>query len=243
MFIIKKRKSYLERFFVISRQSNLLNMRWILIFSMLISLNGFSQLKDYSISVKGDTLNATDVKGLKQGKWVHRYEEVRGEPGFEEEGLYKDGRREGVWRKYTLMGDLLALEKYRWGYKDGTSQYFNALGELLREESWMALNPDKQYDTIDVENVDALGTFTRMIVKNEGASIRHGYWKFYDPTSGFVNKTESYTVGKLEKGDKAVAASTKATDAKGKVKPKEVMDFEKKNAGKKKIRVRDGSTF
>ena len=216
-------------------------MRWILVFSMLISLNGFSQLKDYTISVKGDTLNATDVKGLKQGKWLHRYDEVRGEPGFEEEGEYKDGRKEGVWRKYTLMGDLLAVENYRWGYKDGLNLYYNALGELLREERWMALNPDKQYDTIDVENVDALGTFTRMIVKNEGASIRHGTWRYYDPSSG-SSKTESYTIGKLDKGDKTVTAST-TTEPKTKAKPKEVMDFEKKNAGKKKIKVRDGSTF
>jgi antitoxin component YwqK of YwqJK toxin-antitoxin module len=221
-------------------------MRWILIFFLLISFTGYSQLKEYTISVKGDTLNAVDMKGLKQGKWVHRYDEVRGEPGFEEEGEYKDGRKEGVWRKYTLMGDLIALENYRWGYKDGRSQYFNGLGELLREENWKALNPDKQYDTIEVEDVDRPNQFKTMVVKNEGAGIRHGAWKYYDPTTGFVNKTEFYVLGALDKGSQKSSSSTAAAKpaaGKEKSKPKEVLEFEKKNAGKKKVRVQDGSTF
>jgi antitoxin component YwqK of YwqJK toxin-antitoxin module len=221
-------------------------MRWILICFLLISFTGYGQLKDYTISVKGDTLNAVDMKGLKQGKWVHRYDEVRGEPGFEEEGEYKDGRKEGVWRKYTLMGDLIAVEGYRWGYKDGLSQYFNGLGELLREENWKALNPDKQYDTIDVEDVDRPNQFKTVVVKNEGAGIRHGVWKYYDPTTGFVNKTEFYTLGALDKGSQKTTSSTaaaKPAEGKGKTKPKEVLEFEKKNAGKKKVRVQDGSTF
>lgn len=210
---------------------------------MLISLQGLAQLKDYKISVKGDTLNGVDQQGKKQGKWIHRYEEVRGEPGFEEEGEYVDGRKEGTWRKYTLMGDLIAIENYRWGNQDGLNQYFNALGELLREESWKALNPDKQYDTIDVEDVDHLNTYKRMIVKNEGAGVRHGVWKYYDPASGFVNKTENYVLGALQNNKSTSTAAKEPTaDSKTKAKPKEVLDFEKKNTGKKKVRVQDGST-
>src|SRR5687768_10637281 len=187
-------------------------MRWLLICFLLISFTGYGQLKDYTISVKGDTLNAVDIKGLKHGKWIHRYDEVRGEPGFEEEGEYLDGRKEGIWRKYTLMGDLIAIETYRWGYKDGVSQYFNALGELLREESWKALNPDKQYDTIDVEDIDNLNNYKRVVVKNEGAGIRHGAWKYYDPISGFVNKTEIYVLGALQTNKKnSTPAVTEAT--------------------------------
>jgi hypothetical protein len=219
-------------------------MRWILIFFILFSVKGYSQYKQYKISVKGDTLNAIDMNGKKQGKWVNRLEEVRGEPGFEEEGEYVDDRKEGTWRKYTLMGDMIAIENYRWGFKDGANQYFNGLGELLREESWRAMNPDKQYDTIDVEDVDHLDHYKRVIVKNEGASIRHGQWKYYDPTSGFINKTENYVLGTLETNGKKTASPIATTDEdpKTKGKPKEVLDFEKKNSGKKKVRVKDGST-
>lgn len=128
----------------------------------------------------------------------------------------------------------------RWGYKDGLSQYFSGFGQLLREEKWKAINPDKKFDTVDIENIDKPGEFKKMILKNEGASIKNGQWKTYDPASGLIVKTENFTFGSsdLKKSD-AVAV---ATEKKSVAKPKEVLEFEKKNAGKKKIKVKDGST-
>jgi len=179
---------------------------------------------------------------MKQGKWVIRTDEVRGEPGLEEEGEFKNNRKEGTWRIYSLQGDLTGLEFYRWGNKDGNCQYFNSSGALIREESWRALNPDKLYDTLEVEDIDHLNEYKTVIVKNEGVAIRHGYWKYYSPATGMIYKTETYTMGKLEtaKADPG-SDSTKAV-SKTMVKPKEVQDFEKKNAGKKKIKYRDGAT-
>lgn len=217
-------------------------MRLLFLFFLIISLNGFSQSKGYIIGVKGDTLNRTDGKGLKQGKWINHVDELRGEPGYEEEGEYKDGRKEGLWRRYDLDGDLTGMEIYRWGNKDGVSQYFNRSGALIREESWKALNPDKQYDTLEIEDIDHLNEYKTVIVKNQGVAIKHGMWKYYDPNTGMIYKTENYTLGKRESPAPA-AASDSGTTAKTKtlVKPKEVQEYEKKNAGKKKIRVRDGS--
>ena len=52
-----------------------------------VALSGVhAQYKSYKISVKGDTLNAIDLNGLKQGKWVVHVDPLRGEPGYEEEG-------------------------------------------------------------------------------------------------------------------------------------------------------------
>jgi antitoxin component YwqK of YwqJK toxin-antitoxin module len=227
--------------------SNLLNMRWILALAFFFSINGNGQLKSYIIGVKGDTLNRVDAGGKKQGKWVVRYDELRGEPGFEEEGMYDNDRKEGPWRKYTLSGDLFGVENYRWGFKDGISRYFNINGDLLREESWRAFNPDKLYDTIDVEDVNNPDHFNKVVIKNEGSSLKHGTWRYYDPSTGFINKTEFYLYGKLEEGKNAAvkktAVDSAATANKARAKPKEVMDFEKKNSGKKKVRVRDGKTF
>jgi hypothetical protein len=216
-------------------------MRSILLFFLLISLNGFSQLKNYIIGVKGDTLNGVDNKGLKQSKWVNRYDEVRGEPGFEEEGIYKNNRKEGVWRLYNLDGDLIGLENYKWGNKDGNCQYFDKSGALIREEGWKAMNPDKPIDTFEVEDVEHLNHYVKVIVKNTGIAIRHGEWKYYDPATGFILRTENFTLGKLEH-PQSTPPDSAATASKLLVKPKEVQDFEKKNAGKKKIKVRDGST-
>ena len=212
----------------------------ILALCCCVSLNGYGQYKSFIIGVKGDTLNCVDLKGRKQGKWVMRYDELRGEPGYEEEGVYKNDKKEGPWRRYSLVGDVLAMENYRWGNKDGACRYFTGFGEMLREEHWKALNPDRLYDTVDVEDVDHLGQYKKVIVKNEGAGLPHGVWNYYDPASGLITKTENYTLGKLE-GNKASKSVAAATEKKVE-KPKEVLDYEKKNAGKKKIRVRDGST-
>jgi len=217
-------------------------MRTLLILLVFFSLKSFAQPGSFIIGVKGDTLDKTDSKSFKQGKWVNRVNEVRGEPGFEEEGEYKNNRKEGTWRIYNLNGDLTGLEFYRWGNKDGVCQYFNPSGELIREEGWRALNPDKLYDTLVIEDIDHLNDYKTVIVKNEGVAIRHGIWKYYNISNGMIYKTETYTMGKLEV-NKADAGSD-STNLAGKtmVKPKEVQDFEKKNAGKKKVKFRDGAT-
>jgi hypothetical protein len=219
-------------------------MRFVLFICLLFGFAANAQLKDYVIGVKGDTLNGTDKNGKKQGKWIIRFDELRGEPGFEEEGTFINDRKEGVWKKYTLQGDQFAIENYRWGFKDGLSQYFNINGDLLKEENWRAFNPDKAYDTLEVEDVMNLNHYKTVIVKNEGSSLKHGNWKYYDPSTGFITKTEFWIMGKLEDSDNKTIAKKTTRDSISavKAKPKEVLDFEKKNAGKKKIKVQDGST-
>jgi hypothetical protein len=222
-------------------------MRWIFLLGVLISFNAYSQCKDYIISIKGDTLNCTDMQGLRQGKWVIRYEQVRGEPGYEEEGEYQDGKRLGVWRQYSLEGDLIAVESYKWGHKNGVSQYFTRNGELIREESWRAVNPENPYDTVEVADweKDPFGLITKaVVVKLEGSTIKHGQWKYYEPQTGIIMKTETWVLGQIDTGPKKddLLASDPEKEKKPVQKPKEVMDFEKKNSGKKKVKVRDGRT-
>ncbi len=216
--------------------------RFAIFLILFTSFRGFSQPGTFIIGVKGDTLNKTDAKNQKQGKWVVRIDEVRGEPGYEEEGVFKNNRKEGTWRIYSLEGDLKGLEFYKWGNKDGNCQYFNSSGALIREESWRALNPDKLYDTLEIEDIDHLNEYKTVIVKNEGVAIRHGQWKFYDPSTGMINKIQTYTMGKLETPKNDPPTDSTNVASKTMVKPKEVQDYEKKNAGKKKIRVRDGAT-
>lgn len=219
-----------------------MHMRLITLILLLSALQGHSQNKSFIIGAKGDTLNIVDSKGLKQGKWVIHVNALRGEPGYEEEGVFKNDKKEGVWRRYTLTGDVIAMQTYRWGNQDGRSQYFNGLGELQREESWKALNPDRLYDTVVIEDIDNPDHYKKVVVKNEGAGIKHGHWTYYDPVTGFIVKEEDYMLGVLEGKQRNPVTATAATEEKKVAKPKEVLDFEKKNAGKKKIRVRDGAT-
>ena len=234
---------------------------FILIFSaLLLSASSYSQKwKSYIIGVKGDTLNRVDMKGLKQGPWVVHVDELRGERGYEEEGFFVNGKKDGTWRRFSLEGDLTAVENYRWGGKDGKSIYLTTQGSPIREESWKAVNPDSPYDTVNVydpNNPDKI--IAKQVIKLEGYSLKHGAWKHYDQFTGRLEKTDYWYFDKparktgidddelapidvSNENDENTAA---ANDKKKAVpKPKEVVEFEKKKPGKKKITVRDGSTF
>lgn len=228
-------------------------MRYILLLFLLISVNGFSQLKSYIIGIKGDTLNIVDKNGKKQGRWVNKYEQIRGEPGFEEQGIYVNDKKEGQWQIFSLMGDLQAIENYRWGNKNGRSMYFTRFGQPLRQETWKAVNPDNPYDTVDVYDlIDPTKVIERVVVKLDGHTLKHGTWKYYDPEYGSILKTEQYHLDKLRTpmddlapidiSDNATAKSDTVVVKKPASKPQAILDYEKKNAGKKKIKVRDGKT-
>jgi hypothetical protein len=229
-------------------------MRYLFLLFLLISINSYSQCKTFIIGAKGDTLNCTDDNGKKQGRWVTQMPALRGEPGFEEQGVYMNDKKEGTWQQFSLMGDLMAIENYRWGNKNGKSFYFTPFGQPLREESWKAVNPDNPYDTVDVYDLkDATKVTDRVVVKLDGFTLRHGTWKYYDPDFGTIEKTEQYYLDKLRSetdelapidiSSNSTAKEKSDTVAKKTVpKPKTVLDYEKKNAGKKSIKVRDGRT-
>jgi antitoxin component YwqK of YwqJK toxin-antitoxin module len=231
-------------------------MKYATVLLLLLSMNGFAQCKEYIIGVKGDTLNCVDMKGRKQGRWVIKVDDLRGERGYEEEGTFKNSKKEGTWRRFSLEGDLIAVENYRWGNKDGKNIYLSPMGEPLREESWKAVNPDNPYDTVAVYDVnDPTKIVGHEVVKLEGFSLKHGTWKYYDPMQGTIEKTETWYLDKPAKktgtGDDDLApiaitdnpdSEKEATEKKSTTKPKEVLEYEKKNSGKKKIHVRTGST-
>ena len=234
-------------------------MRYILGIFLLISINGISQCKTYIIGVKRDTLNCVDMKGMKQGRWVVEKPPLRGEKGYEEQGVFINDKKEGQWQQFTLDGDLLSIENYRWGNKNGRSIYYTPFGQPVREESWRAVNPDNPYDTVDIYGLDDPNKVIRRdIIKMDGHTLRHGTWKFFDPDLGTVLRTEQYRYDKLMvagvvedelapidiKGS-TTKTNTVTTDSTGKktvAKPKAVLDYEKKNSGKKTIKVRDGRT-
>lgn len=236
-------------------------MRFLLLPLFIFSVNtSFSQCKTYQISVKGDTLNCTDFKGLKQGKWIVATPKLRGAPGSESEGIFINDRKEGIWRTFNLMGDLIAQENYRWGNLHGKQSYFTLAG-LEREESWRAVNPNKAFDTLDVPDPANPLQFERIVVKNEGGSIKHGLWRSYNPNTGALVEAEEYIMGQLKserdnakvmdnsesiiKGKtsrventdgfkKTGTAIDSSSKTKTKILPKEVAEFNKKQAKKNK---------
>lgn len=232
-------------------------MRYILILFLLTSIDVYSQCKSFIIGVRGDTLNCVDMKGKKQGRWVNEMPPLRGEKGYEEQGVYINDKKEGQWQQFTLDGDLLAIENYRWGNKNGRCMYYTPFGQPIREESWKAVNPENPYDTVDVFGLDDPGkVIRREVIKLDGHTLRHGTWKFFDQDLGTVLKTEQYRFDKLVVAGQVEdelapidisTGNTKAkTDTTGKkstvAKPPQVLEYEKKNAGKKKVKTRTGQT-
>lgn len=209
------------------------------------------------IGVRGDTLNCVDMNGKKQGRWVNELPPLRGEKGYEEQGVYINDKKEGQWQQFTLDGDLLAIENYRWGNKNGRCMYYTPFGQPIREESWKAVNPDNPYDTVDIFGLnDPSKVVRRDVIKLDGYTLRHGTWKFFDPDFGTVVKTEQYRHDKLVVAgqvedelapiDISTGSSTNPkTDTTGRktaAKPPQVLEYEKKNAGKKKVKTRTGQT-
>ncbi len=217
----------------------------LLLFTCFIFLQkGTAQLKSFILSPNGDTLNKIDKKGLKQGRWVIRTEPLRGEDGFEDEGVFKDDKKEGVWRHYTLKGDPIGFETFLHGGKDGKQQYYTALGEIIREESWKGFNPDAPYDTIPIYGTGSGEIIDYKIVKAEPYSIKQGTWKFYESFTGRLYKTEEWDRNNLvvpKPAQQNTATSSAATKKKIVPKTPEMIEWEKKNKGKKKV-IRSGET-
>ena len=199
--------------------------------------------ESYELTDKGDTINRVDGKGVRHGMWLVKTGPLRGEPGYEEEGEYRNGIKEGVWRRFSLQGDLIAVEQFKRGFRDGTQMYFTSMGEPLREETWKSVDPDNPYDTIDVPDLNNPMVSHSKVIRHEAAEVKHGPWKFYDPLTGRVIKTDNYISGVKQGLASSVPPQPSPSQEDKKVpKPPAVQEWEKKNAGKKKVAVRDGRT-
>ena len=215
------------------------------IFTFTTMLNLQAQYKSFKISANRDTLNRIDKKNLKQGKFVLRTEELRGEPGFEEEGIYKNNSKEGIWRRYNLLGDPIGFETYLHGGKDGFQQYYSPLGELLREENWRGYNPDAPYDTIAIYGTGSNEILDYKIVKAEQYSVKQGKWRYFEPVTGRLLKTEEWERNNLvlpgAPTKEAVTGNSLKAAKKEVAKTAEMLQWEKKNKGKKNV-IRNGQT-
>ncbi|MDB5278849.1 MAG: hypothetical protein JWR61_3804 [Ferruginibacter sp.] len=211
---------------------------------LLFSFCAGAQYKSFILSPKGDTLNVVDKNNLKQGRWVISVVELRGEPGYDEEGYFKDDKKTGPWRKYNSTGDILAVENYKAGGKEGVQEYFTFLGDLIRHEEWKGYDPERPYDTIAVYGQGNNEVSSYKIVKAEQYSVPNGVWKYYAPGEKFI-KAETYDHGRLIKADNNTAiVAKKPADVTGEVgKTKEILEYEKKYSKKKRKQMeREGKT-
>jgi antitoxin component YwqK of YwqJK toxin-antitoxin module len=200
------------------------------------------QYNEYKIGPNGDTINAINKEGQRVGKWVEEVAATRGEPGYTEEGFYKKGQKDSIWRRYTKEGDLLAFERYMNGGKAGLQQYFTFLGELEHEESWKGYDPDHPYDTIPVYGTGSGEIIDFKVVKAEPYSVKEGEWRYYDPETGRLLKKEQWSNNNLydPNAPKKVTAATPYKKPEKVEKTAEMLEWERKNRGKKFVDGRTG---
>lgn len=231
-------------------------MKWKMILLMMIAVAAvnscFSQCKTYELTAKHDTINCTDFKNMRQGRWFTKVINNHGEPGYQEGGFYKDDKKEGAWTRQNLIGDTIAEENYKWGCKNGMQRYYNLMG-LIREESWRAIDPENPYDTVRVYDLNIPDKYDLKVVRVDAAAVKHGTWTYYDPERQTITKTEEYVIDQLVTKKRSLASlndslntaqqnPVDSTSITNKNKPPEVLQYEKRNANKKKIKVRDGAT-
>ncbi len=142
-----------------------------------------------------EKLNQYDNKGMKDGLWLNRMPERKGEGAYNEFGNYHRGEKTGLWYKMTAGGDLLAIENFKRDYYDGQVKYFTN-GQLTVVGMYRALNPDVVIDTIIVEE-PVTGAQELVAVKADRGTVRHGTWRFYDERTGRLEKVEEYQVDNL----------------------------------------------
>lgn len=192
--------------------------------------------------------NAVDAMGHKQGPWKTEYPARYGDGAHIDSGAYKDGLKDGRWIVTNRIGDTIAIENYTLGLKDSINLYFTPAGKV-RQESWYVRRPGNAYDTVRVFALDQSGDMEKKQVKNTAYNYKNGTWVYWDPNKGTVLYREIYDMGELKETRMDVSAapsnqrrsqqqmakdSTTYVNSENKIlkKPKEVLEYEKKNKDK-----------
>ncbi len=87
-----------------------------------------------------DSLNFTDANDKKQGKWII-YGKTNHKPGFtddqkEEEGIYVDGKKTGIWKEYYPNNALKSKITYENGRPNGYAIMYHDNGKIKEEGLW-----------------------------------------------------------------------------------------------------------
>jgi len=87
-----------------------------------------------------DTLNVTDGDGKRQGWWINLNSKNQlADCGIDqklEEGRYKDGLKNGIWKSYNCAGKVKTEMTYVNDRKNGYAKVYYSVGGLMEEGIW-----------------------------------------------------------------------------------------------------------
>lgn len=148
-----------------------------------------------NVPKKKSNINKLDKQGKRHGTWLNKVAPRKGEYGYSEFGSYIHGFKNGLWYKMNTEGDLVAIENYKNDYFDGEVKYFTK-GQVTCIGNYRGLNPDREYDTVLVEN-PVTGEQSLVPVKTERGTFRHGLWRYYNETTGALEMVQEYQIDSL----------------------------------------------
>ncbi len=141
------------------------------------------------------TVNQRNDDGKKHGLWWEQFDARRGEPAYTAFGSYDQGLKIGPWYQINEIGDLVAIENYRFDVLHGEVKYFEQ-GTLVCVGHYRGLNPSYAHDTILVVH-PVTGEEKLVSVPSARGSVRHGIWRYYDGRSGRLIREDDYQVDEL----------------------------------------------
>lgn len=162
----------------------------IIVFLLSVSTNLLAQ----PLPVRKE-VNAMDEQKRRQGFWYVEVPARVGEFGYTEFGNYVNNRKEGVWYKLDEYGRLKSIENFRFGVLHGSSEYYDK-GNLVLRGTYRGLDPDKEFDTVQVIDPDTYEEFS-VVVRTDAGSLKHGAFRYYHPVYGHLMKIEEYQVDSL----------------------------------------------
>ncbi len=176
---------------------------WITCCCCLLAISAFSQQqRPEKNSLKGTvndtaqvTVNLSDEKGRRHGLWWEKFAASLGEAAYTAFGAYDHGQKIGPWYKINEIGDLVAIENFRFNNLHGEAKYFE-LGNLVCVGNFRSLDPSSSYDTFIVVH-PVTGVEKLVSVPTTRGSVRHGIWRYYDNRTGRMIKEEEYMVDEL----------------------------------------------
>lgn len=153
------------------------------------------KIVSYEVLNSGDTVNRLDAKNNKVGKWLITKESKYGEEGFMEFGVYDKNNKVGTWKTYSLSGQIISIENFKAGRRDGEARYFDN-GYLYCVGNFLALRAKYEYDTIMVE--DPVTNVSKPVrIKTDVGSVRHGFWTYYTPGSKKIERVVEYQIDEI----------------------------------------------
>ncbi len=176
---------------------------WMTCLCCTIMLTAIAQQPDKNTyarnTVNKDTgtvfVNQRDKNGKRHGLWWEQFAANRGEVAYTAFGSYDQGLKIGPWYRINEIGDLVAIEHYRFDVLHGEVKFFEQ-GALVCVGHYRGLNPSQSHDTILVVH-PVTGEEKLVSVPSARGSVRHGIWRYYDGRSGRLIREDDYQVDEL----------------------------------------------